>query len=83
MNDNFNSDTGTFQFGSLAAFQTGLGNNFIITLGDRPADVRQQALGLFVQDSFRCRRSTFRFELGLRYDAIMAPTETEQPLRGV
>ena len=29
MNDNFTSDTGTFQFGSLAAFQAGLGNNFV------------------------------------------------------
>jgi hypothetical protein len=44
MNDNFTSDTGTFQFGSLAAFQAGLGNNFVITLGDRPSNVRQNAL---------------------------------------
>ncbi len=76
MADSFNSDTGTFQFGSLAAFQAGLGNNFIITLGDRPADVRQQALGLFVQDSLRAS-SSLSFELGLRYDAIMAPSETD------
>ncbi len=47
MNDNFTSDTGTFQFGSLAAFQAGHGNNFTITLGDRPSNVRQKALGLF------------------------------------
>jgi hypothetical protein len=35
MNDNFTSDTGTFQFGSLAAFQAGQGNNF--TIARRPA----------------------------------------------
>ena len=75
-NDNFTSDTGTFQFGSLAAFQTGLGNNFVITLGDRPSNVRQSALGLFAQDSFRMS-SRLTFDLGLRYDAIMGPTETE------
>ena len=75
-NDNFTSDTGTFQFGSLAAFQAGQGNNFTITLGDRPSNVRQQALGLFAQDSVRVG-SRLSLELGLRYDGIMAPTETE------
>jgi hypothetical protein len=75
-NDNFTSDTGTFQFASLAAFQAGLGNNFAITLGDRPSNVRQNALGLFAQDSYRAS-SRLTFDLGLRYDGIMAPTETE------
>src|SRR5262245_32621849 len=31
----FNGDPGTFQYASVAAFQTGLGNSFTITLGDR------------------------------------------------
>jgi hypothetical protein len=75
-NDNFTSDTGTFQFPSLAAFQTGIGNNFVITLGDRPSNVRQSALGLFAQDSFRAS-SRVTLDLGLRYDAIMGPTETD------
>src|SRR5581483_4050568 len=74
--DGFTSDTGTFQFGSLAAFQSGLGNNFGITLGDRPSNVRQSALGLFVQDNLRARPG-LSFELGLRYDAIMAPGESD------
>jgi carboxypeptidase family protein/TonB-dependent receptor-like protein len=74
--DNFTSDTGTFQFPSLAAFQTGLGNNFSITLGDRPSNVRQQAVGLFVQDTVRPSPSV-SLDLGLRYDGIMGPTETE------
>jgi hypothetical protein len=76
MADNFTSDTGTFQFGSLAAFQTGLGSNFTITLGDRPSDVRQQALGLFVQDRLQASPN-LSFDLGLRYDGIMGPTETQ------
>jgi hypothetical protein len=76
MNDNFTSDTGTFQFPSLAAFQTGLGNNFTITLGDRPSNVRQQAIGLFVQDSLHASPN-LTLDLGLRYDGIMGPTETQ------
>jgi len=76
LNDNFTSDTGTFQYGSLAAFQTGLGNNFSITLGDRPSNVRQSALGLFVQDTLRATPE-LSFDLGLRYDAVMGPTETD------
>ena len=75
LNDNFTSDVGTFQFGSLAAFQTGLGSNFTITLGDRPSNVRQSAAGLFVQDTLQAT-SKLSFDLGLRYDGIMGPTET-------
>src|SRR5215467_10380343 len=76
LNNNFTSDTGTFQYGSLAAFQTGLGNNFAITLGDRPSDVRQSALGLFVQDTLQATPA-LSFDLGLRYDGVMGPTETQ------
>jgi hypothetical protein len=38
--------------------------------------VRQQALGLFVQDHYLAA-SNLSFDLGLRYDGIMAPTESE------
>src|SRR5215471_18136430 len=38
-NDSFTSDNGTFQYPSLAAFQSGLGSSFVITLGDRPSNV--------------------------------------------
>jgi Carboxypeptidase regulatory-like domain/TonB dependent receptor len=76
LNDNFTSDVGTFQFGSLGAFQAGLGSNFSITLGDRPSNVRQSALGLFVQDTLQATPK-LSFDLGLRYDGIMSPTETD------
>ena len=75
-NDSFTSDNGTFQYPSLAAFQSGLGSSFVITLGDRPSNVRQSALGLFVQDTIRSSQA-LSFDLGLRYDGIMGPTETD------
>ena len=76
LNDNFTSDPGIFQFASVAGFQTGLGSSFSITLGDRPANVRQNAIGLFAQDTLRASPA-LTFDLGLRYDGIMGPTETE------
>jgi flagellin-like hook-associated protein FlgL len=75
-NDNFSSDTGTFQFPSVADFKTGQGNNFTITLGDQPSNVRQQAIGLFVQDTYQAA-SNLSFDIGLRYDAIVGPTESD------
>jgi hypothetical protein len=76
LNDNFTSDIGLFNFPNLAAFQTGIGNSFSITLGDRPSDVRQNTVGLFLQDSFKAS-SRVTFDLGVRYDYIMGPTETQ------
>ncbi len=75
-NDNFTSDTGTFTFPTVADFQAGRGSQFAITLGDRPSNITQQAVGLFVQDSFRMH-SNLLLELGLRYDVNFAPTESE------
>ena len=75
-NTNFTSDTGLFQFPNLAGFQTGVGNQFTITSGDRPSDVVQQALGLFAQDAFRLSPK-LTIEAGIRYDLNMAPTEAE------
>jgi hypothetical protein len=75
-NDNFTSDTGLFQFPNLAGFQTGVGNQFTITLGDRPSDIVQQAFGLFAQDAFRLS-AKLTLEAGVRYDLNLAPTEAE------
>jgi len=72
--DSFTSDPGTFQFPSVAAFQTGLGNNFTVTLGDRPADVVEQSLGLFAQDNIRVG-THLTVDVGLRYDLNLAPTD--------
>lgn len=73
-NNNFTLDTGAFGFGSVAAFQTGLGNAFNITLGDRGSSIGTGALGFFVQDNYKAR-SNLTLELGLRYDWNMTPTE--------
>ena len=75
-NENFNSDPGDFRFGSLADFQAGRGNSFAITLGDRPSDIVEQAFGLFVHDSFRAA-SNLTLDVGLRYDRLMSPTDSQ------
>ena len=72
----FNSDTGAFQYGSVADFQKGLGNAYTQTLGDRPSDVTQRAFSLFAQDSFKVA-STLTLEAGVRYDLNLAPSESE------
>jgi hypothetical protein len=74
-NTNFTSDPGTFTFPSIAAFQTGLGNGFSVTLGNRPSDVIEGSVGAFVRDSFRAS-SKVTIEAGLRYDLNMAPYDT-------
>jgi hypothetical protein len=75
-NVNFTSDTGQFTFPSLAAFQTGLGNNFSITLGDRPSDIRVNAYGLFARDSYKLAQN-LTLDLGLRVDSNMSPKDTQ------
>jgi Carboxypeptidase regulatory-like domain len=75
-NHNFTSDTGTFSYATLADFQAGTGNAFNITLGDRPSDIVQQALGAFVEDTFKVN-SALTLELGLRWDSFLAPTDEQ------
>ena len=70
----FANDPGTFTYATVAAFQTGLGNAFNITLGDRAADLHINTIGAFVQDSISLG-SNVKLDVGLRYDYIGAPTE--------
>lgn len=67
-------DAGTFNFPSVDAFVEGSASSFSITLGDRSSSISQGALDLFVQDSLKWR-SNLTFELGLRYEWNMTPTE--------
>jgi carboxypeptidase family protein/TonB-dependent receptor-like protein len=75
-NLNFTNDPGTFQFPSVAGFQTGAGSNFSVTLGDRASDIRVQAYGVFVSDSYKVAPN-LTLDLGVRFDSNLAPTETD------
>jgi hypothetical protein len=75
----FTNDPGTFTYATVAAFQTGLGNAFNITLGDRSADLHINTMGAFIQDSISVG-SNVKLDVGLRYDYIGAPTEPNNKL---
>jgi hypothetical protein len=70
----FTKDPGTFTYATVAAFQTGVGNAFNITLGDRSANFLIPAVGAFVQDNISIG-SNLKLDLGLRYDYIGTPAE--------
>ena len=74
LNNNFTRDPGSFNFPSIGAFLNGIANSFSITLGDRASSISQGALGAFIRDRYRWR-SNLGFELGLRYEWNMSPTE--------
>src|SRR4029450_6867429 len=69
---NFNLDPGTFSYGSVAAFQTGLGNGFNITLGDRPYDLTVNSVAGFVQDAISIG-ANLKLDVGLGSGFIGAP----------
>jgi Carboxypeptidase regulatory-like domain len=84
-NNNFTLDTGTFTFADTVVGNTitdpgvekfirGDSNSFAITLGDRSSAIGTGALGVFALDSFKARPN-LTFELGLRYDWNMTPSE--------
>jgi hypothetical protein len=77
-NDNFTSDAGTFTFANVGNFilATPVPASFAVTKGDRPSLITQKALGLYVQDNYKWR-SNITFELGLRYDWNVTPTESQ------
>jgi hypothetical protein len=74
LNNNFNSDTGTFTFANVAAFLAGTANAFTITAGDVTSSIAQKAFAVFVQDNYKFKPN-LTFELGLRYDLNLSPTE--------
>ncbi len=75
----YTNDPGTFTYATVAAFQTGLGNAFSVTLGDRSVDLLINTVGAFVQDSISLGPRV-KLDVGLRYDFIGAPTEPNNKL---
>src|SRR5215510_3648200 len=73
-NNNFAQTVGSFGFASINDFLNGQANLFTATLGNQSSSLIQQALGGFVQDSFKLKQN-FTLELGLRYDWLMSPSE--------
>jgi carboxypeptidase family protein len=84
-NNNFTLDPGTFTFADTTVgntvitrgvdnFINGNANSFSVTLGDRSSAIGTGALGFFAQDSFKALPN-LTFELGLRYDWNMTPSE--------
>jgi len=67
-------DTGALRFADVPHFITGNANRFQITQGNASGKIMVGALGVFVQDSFQWKPG-FTWELGLRYDWNMTPTE--------
>ena len=76
----FTNDPGTFTYPSVAAFQAGLGNAFTITLGDRAADADHSGRRRCSCRTASALGANFKLDLGLRYDFIASPTETENKL---
>ncbi|MCI0336381.1 MAG: TonB-dependent receptor [Acidobacteria bacterium] len=74
LNNNFRLTPGTFNFPNVAAFLAGMANSFSVTLGNQASTISQDALGLFIQDNYKWRPN-LTFELGLRYELNMTPTE--------
>ena len=74
LNNNFRQGTGSFSFPTVASFLAGNANAFSVTLGNQSSSIAEGALGFFFQDTLALRPN-LTFELGLRYDWNMTPSE--------
>lgn len=74
LNNNLRQGTGSFNFPNVASFLAGNANSFSVTLGSQSSSIAEGAFGFFIQDNYKARRN-LTFELGLRYEWNMTPTE--------
>jgi hypothetical protein len=74
LNNNFRQGTGSFSFPTVATFIAGTANSFSVTLGNQSSSIAQGALGFFAHDSYRLS-PRLNFDLGLRYEWNMTPSE--------
>jgi len=75
----FNGDPGSVTYPSIAAFQSGFASQFNITLGDRSFNAYNTATGALFQDAISIGPN-LKLDVGLRYDYIGSPTETDNKL---
>ncbi len=73
INANFSGDPGTLVFSSLTAFDAGLASQYTITPTEVTSRVYQNAMGAFVQDSYKITPQLL-LELGFRFEWNGAPT---------
>lgn len=74
LNVNFSQDTGTIGFNTVANFQTGSANSFSITPTRTSNRIYVNAVGAFVQDSWKITPN-LTAELGLRYEWNGSPVD--------
>jgi hypothetical protein len=74
LNNNFRQGTGSFNFPTVASFIAGTANAFSVTLGSQSSSIAQGAVGFFAQDHYKVWPN-LAFEVGLRYEWNMTPTE--------
>jgi len=74
LNNNLRQGTGSFNFPTVASFLAGTANSFSVTLGSQSSSISEGAFGFFIQDNYK-PRTNLNFELGLRYDWNLTPTE--------
>ena len=72
--DNINTSPGTFTFPSINAFLADQASAFSTTTSNRSNRSHENALGLFVMDSWRATRK-LTLTLGVRYEWNSTPTE--------
>ncbi|HKE55413.1 MAG TPA: TonB-dependent receptor, partial [Pyrinomonadaceae bacterium] len=70
----FMTDVGTFNFPSIGAFLQGTANSFSITLPSTASSIAQTAFDVFALDTFKWKPN-LTFDLGLRYELNLPPTE--------
>ncbi len=75
-NNNYSYTPGTFTFPSITAFINEQANGFTANPSNRASRIFVNALGAFVQDSYKVLPN-FLLELGLRYDWNGTPVEAE------
>ncbi len=75
-NNNYSYTPGTFSFPTINAFINDQANSFTANPSNRSSRIFVNALGAFVQDSYKMRPNLL-LEVGLRYDWNGTPVEAE------